>query len=237
MIDLAMIEQCSFGVHPATVVAIIQAESDVNPLALNINSLARQPKSAQSIHAAAQLAQTYIDAGYSVDMGLMQVNSQHLKRFIATPIQILEPCQNILIGTTILHENYLWAQRSGLEGDAAMRAALSAYNTGNFTNGVTNGYVENVLTGKDTRSQDAAAARSPARVEFHTGQEADMPKNANPAVDAAIQQVRDIQNTTSMVKTEVSPEVAEQMGAFEEDAITEADAIESLFDDEVGTDG
>jgi len=237
MIDIGLIEQCTFGVHPTTVIAIIQTESAANPLALNVNSLPQQPRSAQNIQQAASVAQVYIDAGYSVDMGLMQVNSQHLKRFMATPEQALEPCQNILIGTTILHENYRRALRSGLAGDTAMRAALSAYNTGNFTHGVSNGYVSKVLTGKDTQAQDAIAARSPARVEFNTGQVSEMPKKENPAIDAAIEQVKEIHGNTRMVKTEVTPDVADKMGAFEEDALTESDAIESLYDDEVGTDG
>lgn len=234
MIDMGLIEQCTFGVHPTTVIAIIQTESAANPLALNVNSLPQQPRSAENIQQAVSVAQVYIDAGYSVDMGLMQINSQHLKRFMATPAQAFEPCQNILIGTTILHENYSRALQSGLVGETAMRAALSAYNTGSFTYGVSNGYVSKILTGKDIQTQDAIAARSPARIEFNTGQEIEMP---NKVVDASIEQVKDIQKNTRMVKTEVSKEVAERMGAFEEDAITESDAIESLFDDEVGTDG
>lgn len=139
--ELAIIAACGAGVAPATTQAIIQAESRGNALALNVNGLAgRQPR-AGSIEQAAQLARTYIAAGYSVDIGLMQVNSRNLPRLGLTVETVLEPCENIRAGTTILRDAYRLARQTQPHGDAALKVALSYYNTGNGTRGFRNGYV------------------------------------------------------------------------------------------------
>ncbi|MBQ4133450.1 MAG: lytic transglycosylase domain-containing protein, partial [Desulfovibrionaceae bacterium] len=42
------------------------------------------------------------EAGKSFDVGLMQINSQWLRRFSLTPEYVLDPERNIIIGTWIL---------------------------------------------------------------------------------------------------------------------------------------
>jgi type IV secretion system protein VirB1 len=139
--ELAIIAACGAGVAPATTQAIIQAESSGNPLALNVNRFAgAQPRARDAAHAA-QLARVYIDAGYSVDIGLMQVNSRNLPRLGLTVETVLDPCENIRAGTTILREAYRAARQTQPHGDAALKVALSIYNTGNGTRGFRNGYV------------------------------------------------------------------------------------------------
>ena len=84
------------------------------------------------------MAQSYIMHGFSVDLGLMQVNSRHLAALGVTVRQMLEPysCDNIRVGTKILAADYGRAAVLYGEGQQALRAALSAYNTGSFYRGV-----------------------------------------------------------------------------------------------------
>lgn len=159
--ELAIIAACGAGVAPATTQAIIQAESRGNPLALNVNGLAGAQPRARSIAHAAQLARVYIDAGYSVDIGLMQVNSRNLPRLGLTVETVLEPCENIRAGTTILREAYRLARQSQPHGDAALKVALSYYNTGNGTRGFRNGYVARYYgAGSNVRPAASAPTRT-----------------------------------------------------------------------------
>ena len=82
-------------------------------------------------------AESYILQGFSVDLGLMQVNSRYLVTLGVTVMQMLEPqsCDNIRIGTRILAADYSRAAARYGDGQQALRAALSAYNTGSFYRG------------------------------------------------------------------------------------------------------
>ena len=71
----------------------------------------------------------------------MQVNSRNLAALGVTIEQVLDPCTNIRIGATILTAEYAEAVHSRGEGQPALKAALSAYNTGDFYRGFANGYV------------------------------------------------------------------------------------------------
>ena len=132
---------CAVNVAPVTLEAVIQVESRGNPIALNVNHLrGEQPHSADVARAAA-LARRYIANGYSVDLGLMQVNSAHLAELGLTVEQALNPCTNIAAGGRILTAAYVEAIRNHGEGQDALKAALSVYNTGNEIAGQRNGYV------------------------------------------------------------------------------------------------
>ena len=132
---------CAATVHPITVEAITRVESSGNPFAINVNHLAGpQPRPASAIEAA-RIASDYIARGYTVDLGLMQVNNRNLARLGLTIDQVLEPCTNIRAGAAILIADYARAVQAYGEGQAALKAALSAYNTGSFSRGFENGYV------------------------------------------------------------------------------------------------
>jgi type IV secretion system protein VirB1 len=132
---------CAVNVAPATLEAIIRVESGGDPLALNVNRLAGSQLHPASLPDAVRLAERYIHQGYSVDLGLMQVNSRNLTALGYSIAQVLDPCTNIQGGARILTADYAEAARSRGEGQAALQAALSAYNTGSFHQGIANGYV------------------------------------------------------------------------------------------------
>jgi hypothetical protein len=151
---------CAPNVAPATLNAIIQVESGGNPLALHVNGAAQQPPPARDPAEAARMAKSYVDMGYSVDVGLMQVNSRNLAATGHSIQQALDPCTNILHGSTILSTDYAKASRTRGDDPYALLAALSAYNTGDFHRGFENGYVEQVLSSNDParpRRRHAAA--------------------------------------------------------------------------------
>ena len=144
-----LILACAPQVAPSTMTAIVRVESGGKPYALNVNGaqkLTRQPRNAEE---ATAWADWLVNRGYSVDMGLAQINSGNLARLGLVPQQLFDPCTNLRAGAKILTENYLGAARQYGGGQDALRAALSAYNTGNYRAGLTNGYVAKVTAAAD----------------------------------------------------------------------------------------
>jgi type IV secretion system protein VirB1 len=140
MIPAALLA-CAAHVAPVTLEAIVRVESGGNPLAVHVNRLVGPQPQPTTVVDAARLAERYIGLGYSVDLGLMQVNSRNLAALGTSIAHVLDPCTNIRSGAAILTADYAQAVRSHGEGQVALRAALSAYNTGDFTRGFGNGYV------------------------------------------------------------------------------------------------
>jgi type IV secretion system protein VirB1 len=132
---------CAANVAPVTLAAVIRVESTGNPLALHVNGLVGPQPHPTTVADAVKLAEGAIRLGYSVDLGLMQVNSRNLAALGYSIRQVLDPCTNIRGGASILTADYAEATRSRGEGQAALEAALSAYNTGDFDRGFSNGYV------------------------------------------------------------------------------------------------
>ena len=132
---------CAANVAPVTLEAVVRVESGGNPLAINVNHLLGPQPHPATLAEAVAIAERYVARGYSVDLGLMQVNSRNLTALGTTIEQVLDPCANVKAGAAILTANYAEAVRSRGEGQGALQAALSAYNTGSFYRGFANGYV------------------------------------------------------------------------------------------------
>jgi len=151
----ALLHDCAPTVAPALVQALIRTESGFDPLALHLNGPVRLRTPPRTTAQAARWADWLIGQGYSVDMGLMQINSRNLPMLNLTPADAFDPCKNVRAGVTILTAQYtLAAQVHGL-GPRTLLEALSAYNTGNFRAGFANGYVGRVLV-------NGASGRRPA---------------------------------------------------------------------------
>ena len=142
MIDLpAFYAECAPQVHPRTMDAVVQVESHGRVLALNVNRLRTQPPQPATADAAAQAAEAWIARGYSVDIGLGQLNSRNLATLGLTVRAALDPCTNLRGAAAILAANYAGAVQRVGEGQLALGMALSAYNTGSYDRGFNNGYV------------------------------------------------------------------------------------------------
>ncbi len=148
MIDLLFIAMCSTpGVHPETTREIIRHESGFEELALRINSdtvtiESLGLKKPATKDEAAAIGRKLLDLKVNFDAGLMQVNTVNFKAQGLDPHSVFDPCKNIRAGTAILKTFYKSAKKSLGPGQEALKAALSAYNTGSHSDGFGNGYVE-----------------------------------------------------------------------------------------------
>jgi type IV secretion system protein VirB1 len=141
-----LVRQCAPRVAPNTLLAIMHTESRFNPLALHVNGDLQLRYAPRSTAEAIGWSVWLIGHGYSVDMGLMQINSRNLARLRMSVADAFEPCRNIHAAAVILTEQYDLAAQVDENSARALLAAISAYNTGNFHEGFRNGYVSKVLT-------------------------------------------------------------------------------------------
>src|SRR5687767_2719140 len=102
--DLA--HECAPNVSLATMEAIIKVESGSDPLAMNVNRVKVQPVVPKTAPEVAALAKEWIAKGFTVDLGLAQINSANLPALGLTVEQVLDPCTNLRAGAAILSEGY-----------------------------------------------------------------------------------------------------------------------------------
>ena len=140
---LALASQCAPTVAPQTVLAIIQTESSGEQFALNVNG-GKQPARQTNAADAAATARRYVAAGYSVDLGLGQINSRNMRWLGLTWETVFDPCTNVAALARVLTTNYN-SVKAGRDPQTALRVALSMYNTGSQTRGFRNGYVAKVV--------------------------------------------------------------------------------------------
>ncbi|PKO47047.1 MAG: conjugal transfer protein [Betaproteobacteria bacterium HGW-Betaproteobacteria-22] len=141
----ALVTECAPWVAPQTMAAIVKTESQFKPFAININGkvkLERQPTSKEE---AIVTAKWLIANNYNIDMGLGQVNSVNLPKVNLNVEEAFDACKNIAAAATILQWNYQSAFKKNPNEQEALHAAISAYNTGSFTKGFNNGYVQKVV--------------------------------------------------------------------------------------------
>ncbi|MFA5521380.1 MAG: lytic transglycosylase domain-containing protein [Castellaniella sp.] len=138
---------CAPDIHPVTLQAVIKHESRAQQYAIGVNRkghpLKRQPRSLEEATAAAQ---TLIDQGIDFDAGLGQINVRNWAWLKLDTTTVFDPCKNLAAAQTVLADCYARALPSHKDPQQALRAALSCYNTGNFSRGFANGYVGKVLT-------------------------------------------------------------------------------------------
>jgi type IV secretion system protein VirB1 len=155
----SLAQSCAANVPVSTLEAIARTESALFPCALSINrphqlarrqgwnrgtiTLERQPVSREE---AVAWTKWLLERGVTVSIGLLQVNSEHAALLHLTPEQLFDPCTNLRSGAALLSATYSATARIKGEGFAALDSALSYYNTGSPTAGLTNGYVQQVKT-------------------------------------------------------------------------------------------
>lgn len=143
MIDIiSLAQQCAPVVAPTTIAAIVRVESGGHPLALHDNTTGRSFSPADQRRAVSLLS-SLIQAGHSVDAGLMQVNSRNYARYGLTPQTAFDTCSNVRVGGLILVAAWKQAVRGAKASEQAGRAglgssqaalwhAVQAYNSGNL---------------------------------------------------------------------------------------------------------
>jgi type IV secretion system protein VirB1 len=148
---LALIVRCAPTVHPETMAAVISAESrghqfaiaDAGPVNLpwsRRKALVRSfyPK---TLDAAVSLANGLIAKGHTVSLGPAQVNDRNLPKYGLSVKAVFDTCTNVAVGGDILTRFYADAVKKYGAGQRALRASLSAYNSGSWVRGEDDGYV------------------------------------------------------------------------------------------------
>jgi type IV secretion system protein VirB1 len=153
------IADCVPGVPTETLEALVRHESGGNPFAININGAARLTRMPQTRSEARAVLAEAERQQLSIDIGLGQVNGQHLLRFGLEASDLLDACRNLQITALILGECY--ARTASIRGgdQARLARALSCYNTGDLERGLRRGYVRAVY-------RAAAASVAPLELPF-----------------------------------------------------------------------
>lgn len=138
-------QQCAPGVAPATLLAIVRAESGLDPLAIGVNAVAAPRPRPTTRTEAIAAARALVAAGRDIDLGLAQINVRNLARLGLSLEAAFDPCRNLAAAAHILREGYERGRARHGPGQAALRVALSVYNTGHVGRGLANGYVARVL--------------------------------------------------------------------------------------------
>ncbi|MEG4582212.1 lytic transglycosylase domain-containing protein [Microcoleus sp. MON1_C5] len=127
-------KDCAPGIHVDTLKALVTIESSGNPYAIGVvdGVLERQPR---SLPEAISTAKRLDKEGFNFSMGLSQVNRYNLPKYGETYESIFEPCRNLRTGAAILTDCFTRASLKLKDDQAALRAALSCYYSGNFSRG------------------------------------------------------------------------------------------------------
>ena len=153
MLDIyQLLDQCAPDVEPTTMLRVIGVESSQRLTAIgykitkgkSVMTLVKQPS---SLDEAISWATWLLANGYKFDAGISQINSVNFSKFGVTPENV-DGCKNVNTGSRILLGFYQQAIKKYGEGQDALRAAISAYQSGNFFTGYATGYVSKVISQK-----------------------------------------------------------------------------------------
>ncbi|HMM58217.1 MAG TPA: transglycosylase SLT domain-containing protein [Rudaea sp.] len=118
---------CGPWVHPDTIAAVAAVESGSRPWTIGTPHGAYYATSERE--AATYLARA-MRTEPSVDIGLMQINSQWIARLNIAPEALLDPCTNVRVGAAILAADFVAAVHPGRTRLQTLVAALSMYHSG-----------------------------------------------------------------------------------------------------------
>lgn len=146
MLDLNLIlslsQACAPQVAPETLAAIAYAESRFNPIAIGVNRGPRPTRPPRDAAEAARVARGLLARGANLDLGVAQINSDNLDWLGLSVEAAFDPCRNLAAAGEVLRAGY--RPIKGADPQAALRVALSRYNTGHPERGFRNGYVARV---------------------------------------------------------------------------------------------
>nr|WP_133670242.1 lytic transglycosylase domain-containing protein [Burkholderia pseudomallei] len=145
---LTLAHQCAPQISPITMAAIVRTESGFNPYAIGVvhGRLLRQPSNAAEAIATARGLEAH---GWNFSVGLAQVNYANWAAYGLTEQRAFDPCLNLAAGAAVLQGCFTAARHAQVDGrhdsQAALRASLSCYASGNFSTGYRTGYVQRVV--------------------------------------------------------------------------------------------
>jgi type IV secretion system protein VirB1 len=134
--------RCGPSVAPSTLASIARTESGFQPLTISDNTTGTGGVFATR-DSAIQIASKLLEAGHSVDIGIMQINSANFAKLGLTLEAAFDPCTSVAAAAVILAGDYADGETHASQ-QAALRVAISKYNTGDARRGFANGYVHKV---------------------------------------------------------------------------------------------
>lgn len=158
-------ENCAPSVAPEIMEKLVRAESGFNRFAIGVNGAEHRSYHPGSEEEAERIARDLISQGHSIDLGLGQINSSNFEWLGLTVESVFDDCANLKASETVLRDGYDRARELGSDPETALHQALSAYNTGTFTRGFSNGYVTRVMGGGVETPPADHQAQSSARSE------------------------------------------------------------------------
>ncbi|RQS03770.1 lytic transglycosylase [Burkholderia sp. Bp9002] len=169
---------CAPNVDPDTLAALVRTESGFNPYAIGVvgGHLQRQPRSLDEARATTR---ELAARGFSYSVGLAQVNDRNFAKVGLDDATMFEPCRNLRAGGAILTECFARSSSTGRPAQAALRAALSCYYSGNFTTGFSSGYVSRVVASARSNAHEGGLGPIPVV------RDTPPPEQARPIVTAA----------------------------------------------------
>lgn len=141
---VALAQQCAPTVAIETMAAVVAHESGRNAFAIGINGGARISRQPVNKAEAVETAKQLLKLSLSIDLGLAQINSANLTKLGLSVEDAFEPCANLRAAEKVLRWCYDPASQRLGSGQAALQAALSCYNTGGYSRGLANGYVQSI---------------------------------------------------------------------------------------------
>lgn len=136
---------CAPEIHIDTLKAVLKHESSFHQYAIGINRGKRLDQQPQTLNEAVEIVEDLIERKIDFDAGLGQINVRNWEWLGLTPTTVFDPCTNLKAAQTVLKDCYVRATKRFEQGQTALLAAFSCYNTGNFERGFSNGYVRKVL--------------------------------------------------------------------------------------------
>ena len=164
---------CAPLVHPTTLRALIEVESAGNPYAVSINypqalTLAgigppafSQPRSARE---ALTLSQRLLAQGYSVSVGLAQINVEHVAERHLRIEDLFNPCTNLKVAQQVLLECDSNQPRGAVPNPGLrLRRTLVCYNAGHYASATGDRYAASIMRAAARHVvRGSRPARSPA---------------------------------------------------------------------------
>lgn len=152
-------ENCASSVNPDILSGLVLVESRFHPFAIGVGGSNPRSIFPSTKSEAIATAHELIANGERFDAGIAQINIQNFDWLNLTVSGAFDVCTNLTAAETVLREGYDRARAAGESKSDALRIAISTYNTGHSTRGVSNGYV-----GKVMRDAGVRVAVSPANV-------------------------------------------------------------------------
>ena len=134
--------------------AIVKTESRGNYLAIGLNRGKRLRYGARNLAEARSWVEYLEQHSYDFEIGLAQVNIRNVHKYGFSANDMLDPCKNLKLAADILQHSYLNAKSVSANNREALYKALSAYNSGNYRTGFTNGYVQRVVNNARLPDED-----------------------------------------------------------------------------------